>query len=97
MTTEVGTDKIADIVREMLTERFHDEFVFSPIIVEPRIDHDGDEYLHTYIGRRPETAGSYMDRRPVGSPMAVCGKTRISRHSDPVVRRKIRVGRIFRE
>ena len=49
MTTEAGTDKIADIIREMLTERFHDEFVFSPIIVEPRIDHDGDEYLHTYI------------------------------------------------
>jgi hypothetical protein len=49
MTTETGTDKIADIIREMLTERFHDEFVFSPIVVEPRIDHDGDEYLHTYI------------------------------------------------
>ena len=49
MTAEAETDKIAAIIREMLTERFHDEFVFSPIIVEPRIDHDGDEYLHTYI------------------------------------------------
>ena len=65
MTTEVETNKIADIVREMLTERFHDEFVFSPIIVEPRIDHDGDEYLHTYIvfDGDQNRLGSYMDRR----------------------------------
>lgn len=49
MTTQAGTDKIAAIIKEMLTARFHDEFVFSPIIVEPRIDHDGDEDLHTYI------------------------------------------------
>ena len=42
-------DKIAAIVKDLLTERFQDEFVFDPIIVEPEIDHDGDEYLKIYV------------------------------------------------
>ena len=48
-TTEATIRKVTDIVRDALEERFADEFVFDPIIVNPRIDHDGDEYLHMYI------------------------------------------------
>ena len=48
-TTEATIQEVTRIVREALAERFKDEFVFDPIIVNPRIDHDGDEYLHMYI------------------------------------------------
>ena len=48
-TTEATIQKVTRIVREAIEERFEDEFVFDPIIVNPRIDHDGDEYLHMYI------------------------------------------------
>ena len=48
-TTEATIQKVTRIVREAIEERFADEFVFDPIIVNPRIDHDGDEYLHMYI------------------------------------------------
>ena len=48
-TTEATIQEVTRIVREALEERFADEFVFDPIIVNPRIDHDGDEYLHMYI------------------------------------------------
>ena len=49
MTTKMKLDQVADIVREILSDRFGDEFVFDPIDVIPRVDHDGDEYLHIYI------------------------------------------------
>ena len=42
-------DKVAGIVKDLLTERFRDEFVFHPIVVRPEIDHDGDEYLEIYV------------------------------------------------
>ena len=45
MTTKAQTDAVANIVREILEQRFKDEFFFDPIIVEPKIDHDGDKYL----------------------------------------------------
>ena len=37
------------MIRKMLEEHFKDLFVFNPIIVEAKTDHEGDEYLHTYI------------------------------------------------
>ena len=49
MTTQTKTHAIASIVSEMLVQRFGDEFVFDPIIVEPEIDRDGEEYLHITI------------------------------------------------
>ena len=49
MTTTTKLDHVADIVRRILAERFSDEFVFDPIEVIPKVDHDGDEYLHIYI------------------------------------------------
>jgi len=49
MITKIQTDAVANIVRETLAQRFTDEFVFDPIIVEPKIDHDGDKYLNITI------------------------------------------------
>ena len=43
-------DKVADIYRRPLEERFGKEgFVFDPIAVVPDVDHYGDPYLHVYI------------------------------------------------
>ena len=42
-------EKVEKLVRDLLDERFGTQFVFDPIKVIPRIDHDGDEYLHIYI------------------------------------------------
>ena len=47
--SETVLEKVADIARGLLYERFPDDFVFDPIIVEPRIDHEGIEYLQLYI------------------------------------------------
>ncbi len=48
-TPTTVTDEVANIVRQFLEEKFGDTIVFDPIEVRPRIDHDGDEYLHIYI------------------------------------------------
>ncbi len=42
-------NKIAGTIKNLLTERFHDEFVFDPVVVRHEIDHDGDEYLEIYV------------------------------------------------
>ena len=44
-----ATDEIRDMTRDLLEGRFKDEFEFGPIVVIPRYDQDGDEYLHMYI------------------------------------------------
>lgn len=49
MTAQEATDKVENLVRKMLVERFQDNILFKPIIVKPRVDHDGVSYLHTYI------------------------------------------------
>lgn len=43
------TEKVAAVARDLLYERFGDDFIFDPIIVEQKVDHDGDEYLEIYI------------------------------------------------
>ena len=43
------TRKVKSIVRKALDERFKDEFVFDPIIVQTRFDHDDDEYVDIWI------------------------------------------------
>ena len=48
-TLESVTDEVANIVRQTLEEKFGDSLVFDPIEVIPKIDLDGDEYLHIYI------------------------------------------------
>ncbi len=42
-------ERVEAFVRKDLRERFKDEFVFDPIIVNPELDHYGDEFLHIYI------------------------------------------------
>ena len=42
-------EKVEKFVRKDLEGRFKDEFVFDPIIVNPELDHYGDEFLHIYI------------------------------------------------
>ena len=49
MTTLLDTDRVTDIVRELLVGRFGDAFEFGPIIVERELDDYGDEYIHVYI------------------------------------------------
>lgn len=44
--TEKVIERVADIAKEMLEERFAPEgLVFDPILVERKIDHYGDEYV----------------------------------------------------
>ena len=44
--TQEIIDRVEDIAREMLEERFApDGLVFDPIIVERKIDHYGDEFI----------------------------------------------------
>ena len=50
MITEESAEKAADIVREVLEERFGGgEMVFHQVFAKQRFDHDDDEYLHIYI------------------------------------------------
>ena len=49
MIADKATGKIREVLRQMLNERFSDEFEFGPIVVIPRVDQDGEEYLHSYI------------------------------------------------
>lgn len=49
ITKEVK-EKVTNIVKETLAGRFtDDEFIFGPIIVQPKIDHYGDEYIQIII------------------------------------------------
>lgn len=48
-TPQAVIAKVEGLVRKDLEERFGEEFVFDPIIVNPELDHYGDEFLHIYI------------------------------------------------
>ena len=48
-THQAVITKVEGLVRKDLEGRFKDEFVFDPIIVNPELDHYGDEFLHIYI------------------------------------------------
>lgn len=49
MTVEEATNEIKELIENLLRERFKDEFKFGPIVVTPSFDHDGEEYLRSYI------------------------------------------------
>ena len=49
MTTDEATRTFEQTIREMLMDRFGGELEFGPILVMPRVDHDGEGYLHSYI------------------------------------------------
>ncbi len=42
-------EKVAEIVRETLEERFADDLVFEPILVMPAVDEYGDGEGETYL------------------------------------------------
>ena len=48
-TTKETLEKVERIVRDAVERRFGQDFVFDPIVVEPRLDMDDDEYLHVYV------------------------------------------------
>ena len=43
------SNKYFTILQGILSDRFSDDFNFTEIRVEPLTDHDGEDYLHTYI------------------------------------------------
>ncbi len=49
MTVEEATNEVKQLIETLLRERFKDEIEFGPIVVMPRFDHDGEEYLRSYI------------------------------------------------
>ena len=49
MISREVADEFAGIVGKALRERFKDEFVFDPIIVEPATDPWGGDYLDVFI------------------------------------------------
>lgn len=43
-------ERIEELIRETLDEKFAGEdIVFDPIVLEPRLDYDGDEFLRIFI------------------------------------------------
>ena len=49
---EVDTEKVAQAVRDLLGQRYGDEFAFGPIVVEPAVFDDGvnrEDYLDIVI------------------------------------------------
>ena len=49
MIADEATEEIRTMLWDMLSERFGGELKFGPIVVVPRVDHDGDDYLRSYI------------------------------------------------
>ena len=49
IVTEDPTGTIGMMIRTMLEEHFKDLFVFNPIMVEAKTDHDDQDYLHACV------------------------------------------------
>ena len=49
MMTDEATRTFEQTIKEMLKDRFGGELEFGPILVMPKVDHDGERYLHSYI------------------------------------------------
>ena len=49
MISREVADEVGRLVGKSLHERFQDDLIFGPIVVEPTIDHDGDEFLDIFI------------------------------------------------
>ena len=49
MISREVADEVGRLVGKSLRERFQDDLIFDPIVVEPAIDHDGVEYLDIFI------------------------------------------------
>ena len=42
-------EKVADIAKGLMEERFGDDFVFDPVFVKEKVDHYDEDYLEIYI------------------------------------------------
>ena len=42
-------EKVADIARDLLTERFGNDLVFDPVFAKSLVDHYGDDYIQLYL------------------------------------------------
>ena len=49
MTKDKATEDMKNLLSEVLRSRFAGELEFGPIVVIPRVDQDGDAYLHAYV------------------------------------------------
>lgn len=49
MATTAGADEIREMIQQLLGDRFRGDLEFGPIVVVPRIDFDGIEFLQSYI------------------------------------------------
>ena len=47
--TDEKAAKVAEITRNLLEERFGNDFVFDPIIVKAKVDQYNDDYLEIHI------------------------------------------------
>ena len=47
--TDEKAEKVAEITRNLLEERFGDDFVFDPIIVKARVDHYDNDYVEIQV------------------------------------------------
>ena len=47
--TDEKAEKVAEITRNLLEERFGDDFVFDPITVESRVDPYDNDYLYIQV------------------------------------------------
>ena len=72
MAAEEATVEIKTILQDLLRERFENEFEFGPIVVMPRFDEYGEEYLHSYIvfNGDQKKLESDLDAQTVQPPMA---------------------------
>ena len=41
-------EKVADIARDLLNERFGNDLVFDPVFAKSLVDHYGDDYIQLY-------------------------------------------------
>ena len=42
-------EKVADIARGLLNERFGNDLVFDPVFAKSLVDHYGDDYIQLYL------------------------------------------------
>ena len=50
MSYSPGTlEKVADIARDLLNERFRNDLAFDPVLAKSLIDHHGNDYIQLYL------------------------------------------------
>ena len=42
-------EKVSDIARDLLNERFGNDLVFDPVFAKSLVDHYGDDYIQLYL------------------------------------------------